>query len=119
MSGTHDVISAFLDDEPFDARELADALGDPAARELLIELVALRDLVQTDGRHARTPMYGLLSMPPTLRAIAAVAAVLVALVGGYVAGGHRRDVVSAAAPPATRVVQPSGGWQDVRLGRMR
>src|SRR5262245_51053828 len=117
MRGTHEVISAFLDDERFDAGELADALGDPAARELLVDLVALRDLVQTDGRHGRAPRFGLLSMRPTLQAIAAVAALVVALVGGYVVGGLRRDVASAAAPPATRVVQTSGGWQNVQLGR--
>ena len=119
MSGTHDVISAFLDDEPFDARELADALSDPAGRELLVDLVALRHLAQIDGRDARASSRRLLAMPSALRAVAAVAAVLVALVGGYVAGGHRRDLTGAAAPPATRVVQPSGGWQDVQLGRVR
>jgi hypothetical protein len=118
MSDTQ-IISAFLDDEPFEAGELADALADPAARELLVELIALRHLVQTDGSHARASSHGLLSRRPMLRAIAAVAAVLVALAGGYLAGGSRRDMASAAAPPATRVVPPSGGWQDVQLGRLR
>jgi hypothetical protein len=46
MSSTHDVISALLDDEPFDPEELREALDDPAGRALLIDLVALRRIVQ-------------------------------------------------------------------------
>ncbi len=42
MSSTHEVISAFLDEEPFDSEELMDALSDPAGRALLIDLVALQ-----------------------------------------------------------------------------
>lgn len=118
MSGTHDVISAFLDGEPFDARELADTLSDSDGRELLVDLVALRQLVQTDGAHARasSPLW---AKRPALRALAAAAAVLVALGGGYVVGMQRRAAATSAPPPATRVVQTSGGWQDVQLGRMR
>src|SRR5262249_62433775 len=118
MNGTHGVISAFLDGEPCDARELADALGDAYGRELLVDLVALRQLVQTDGTHGRasSPVW---AKRPALRALAAVAAVLVALGGGYLAGGYRRDVATAAAPPATRVVPPSRGGQDGQLGRVR
>jgi hypothetical protein len=46
---THDVISAFIDNEPFDAGELARALSQPGGRDLLLDLVALRALVQEDG----------------------------------------------------------------------
>ena len=45
----HDVISAFLDNEPFDAGELGAALADPDGRELLLDLLALRTLVADDG----------------------------------------------------------------------
>lgn len=45
----HDVISAFLDSEPFDAVELARALADPDGRELLIDLVAVRALVRDES----------------------------------------------------------------------
>jgi hypothetical protein len=45
---THDVISAFLDDEPFDPAELAAALADPDGRQLLLDLVALRALVRDE-----------------------------------------------------------------------
>jgi hypothetical protein len=45
----HDVISAFLDNEPFDASELARALADPDGRELLLDLVAMRALVRDES----------------------------------------------------------------------
>jgi len=44
----HDVISAFLDNEPFDAAELARSLADPQGRELLLDLVAMRTLVRDE-----------------------------------------------------------------------
>ena len=49
---THDVISAFLDNEPFDASELARALADPEGRELLLDLVAMRTLVRDESMPA-------------------------------------------------------------------
>ena len=45
---THEVISAFLDNEPFDPADLARALADPAGRQLLLDLVALRALVRDE-----------------------------------------------------------------------
>jgi hypothetical protein len=111
MSDTHEVISAFLDDEPFDPQELAYALGDPSGRALLIDLLALRRIVQPDeaipsglsanGRSRRQ------SSP--LRALMAAAAVLVALVGGYFVGQSRSAVMSEAPTP-TRVVQAPANW---------
>jgi hypothetical protein len=45
---TPEVISAFLDDEPFEPSDLAAALADPEGRRLLLDLVALRTLVRSD-----------------------------------------------------------------------
>lgn len=45
---THEVVSAFLDDEPFEPADLAAALADPEGRRLLLDLVALRTLVRAD-----------------------------------------------------------------------
>jgi hypothetical protein len=45
---TDEVISAFLDDEPFEPADLATALADNEGRRLLLELVALRTLVRAD-----------------------------------------------------------------------
>jgi hypothetical protein len=117
MSSTHEVISAFLDDEPFDSSQLAEALSDPAGRDLLIDLIALRHLAQTDGKEApasidRAPWRS------SLRALAAAAAVLVALAGGYLAGARRNEAAMSAAPAATRVVQAPAAWRDVPAGRM-
>ena len=114
MSDTHAVISAFLDDEPFDSAELAEALSDPAGRTLLIDLVALRHIVQPDEAIA--------SVAPasparrfSLRPLLAAAAMLVALAGGYFMG-ERRSAVEMADPPApTRVVQETA-WQILPPG---
>jgi len=113
MSSSYEVISTFLDDEPFDSDELARALSDPAGRALLIDLVALRGIVQPadDVPAVRrvTPL-----RPPLWRIAAAAAALLFALGGGYVVGERRASPSSAEAPPPTRIVQavpfvPTGG----------
>ena len=44
-----DVISAFLDEEPFDAKELGDALSLREGREQLIDLIAIRAGGQVTG----------------------------------------------------------------------
>jgi len=118
MNETHEVISAFLDDEPFDSSELAEALSEPTGRDLLIDVIALRHLTRTEGKEAPS----LADQKPwraSLRALAAVAAVLVALVGAYLVGARRSEMAMSAAPPATRVVQAPAAWQDVPPGRMR
>jgi hypothetical protein len=118
MSDTHEVISAFLDDEPFDPSELAEALGEQGGRDLLLDLLALRRLVQPHGhdvpafvapRPARSGLY----------ALVAAAAVLVALGGGYLAGQRQVGSALSDAPRATRVVEAPAAWQDVPAGKMR
>lgn len=117
MTQSHDVISAFLDDEPFDATELAGALSDPAGRELLIELVALRHLVQPDATASRA-----IERRParsSLRVLVAAAAVVVALVAGYAIGGRRAETATVTDPPtATRVVEATSGWQEIPAGSL-
>ena len=118
MNDAHEVISAFLDDEPFDARQLAEALSEPAGRDLLIDLIALRHLAQTDDEEPHT----LRDQKPwrsSLRAMIAAAAVLVALVGGYFVGERRSETGLSKAPAATRVVDVPAAWQELPPGRMR
>ncbi|MPY89125.1 MAG: hypothetical protein GEU99_14515 [Luteitalea sp.] len=118
MSDRHEVISAFLDDEPFNSSTLAEALSEPAGRDLLIDLMALRHLMQTEGKEA--PAFAVRKPRRSApRALAAVAAILVALVGGYLVGERRGEMATSGPPPATRVVQAPAAWQDVPLGRMR
>jgi hypothetical protein len=112
MTINGEVISAFLDDEAFEPQELSDALSHPAGRELLIDLVLLRHVAQSDeSAHIVTaapvprpkrPLYAL-----------AAAAVLVALLGGYHLGQQQSAPASQQPPAATRVVQAEPVWQEV------
>ncbi len=104
MNSNHDVISALLDNEPFDPDQLLIALSEPSGRELLIDLVALRRIVQPSG--SAPPMHQLRRVERRAwTAIAAAAAVLIALAGGYFVGSRQTIDTSAGAPPATRIVQ--------------
>ena len=118
MRDTHEVISSFLDDEPFNSNELAEALSDPAGRALLIDLIALRNLTQTEST-ASPPLANRVPWSSSLRGMLAAAAVLVALVGGYFLGGRQHDVRASAAPRPTRVVHAPAAWQDVLVGVVR
>jgi hypothetical protein len=113
MSTAHEVISAFLDDEPFDPQDLAKALDDPAGRTLLIDSLMLRRIVQPVD--ALPPMKA--AAPARRfgwRLAAAAAMFVVALTGGYLVGERRPIAPMDEAPPPTRVVQavpftPAGG----------
>ena len=117
MSDTQEVIAAFLDDEPFDPNQLADALSDRSWRDLLLDLLALRHLVQPPG-HEVPAWVEPQPRRSALRGLAAVAALLVTLAGGYLVGLRRGGAVESAAPPATRVVEAPAAWQDVAAGRL-
>ena len=113
MTTSHDVISAFLDNEPFDARALTDALSDPEGRDQLIDLIALRHLARDDD--------GVLPQRITphrsrLKIALAAAAVLVALAGGYQLGAIQAATASTRPPAATRVVPAPAAWQNVSGG---
>lgn len=104
MNSTHDVISALLDSEPFDPEELASALSDPAGRALLIDLVALRHIVQPSDAVPPIGSAVRVSRRPW-PLVATAAAVFIALVGGYAAGTRQTMSTPTEAPPASRVVQ--------------
>lgn len=109
MNDQHEVISAFIDDEPFDPQALADALADPAGRALLIDLIALRHVVQPTEAALRTPASP--RRRNVLVAGAAAAGLVLALFGGYLVGQSRTVVASSDAPAATRIVQGPSEWQ--------
>lgn len=108
----HDVISAFLDNEPFDAPTLVEALADPEGRALLVDLVALRHVVQ--------PADALAVIAPPRRAagpavwVVAAAGISLAAFGGYQVG-VRRNAVSESPPPPTVVIRASN-WVEVAAG---
>ena len=111
MSTNHAVISAFLDDEPFEPQALAEALADPAGREVLIDFVLLRHVAQSEESAGVAPA----SAPQAKRSLylVAAAAVLVALLGGYQLGQRQPTDDSPRPPAATRVVQSEPVWQEV------
>jgi hypothetical protein len=110
----HEVISAFLDDEPFEPQVLAEAIADPAGREMLIDFVLLRHAAQSEE-----PASAVTSPPRTRRSLylVAAAAVVVALLGGYELGQRQSTDDSAPPPAATRVVQSEPVWRE--LGGVR
>jgi hypothetical protein len=115
---TSEVISAFLDDEPFDAAALAAALEAPEGRRLLIDTIALRHLVHAGGERVRVAA----PVAAPLRRLWLVAASILlplALVAGFAAGWHsaeRQPGASPDAPPApTRVVNDLN-WQVSKGG---
>jgi hypothetical protein len=112
MTRGHDVIQAFIDNEPFDAAALAESLSTAEGRALLIDLVALRDLAQpeelpADARPARAA-----GTTSPLLWIAAAATVFLAGLGGYRLG--TRSDSGTAVPPAPTVVFKATAWVDAQ-----
>jgi negative regulator of sigma E activity len=108
MADTNDVISAFLDNEPFDPEALGEALADPAGRAMLIDFVALRHVAREDPALVPTTTARRMNH---LRLAAAAAAVLLALVAGYQLGERRAAAATDSPPAATRVVPATGDWR--------
>ena len=113
MSNTYEVISAFLDDEPFDPQELEQALSEADGRAQLIDLLALRHVMQP-GREAMSAIQP--KRNSGLRALLAAAAVVLALVGGYALGQRQSESGQSEAPPATRVLEAPAAWQQLPSG---
>jgi hypothetical protein len=130
MQTNHDVISAFIDDEPFEPRALADALADPEGRAMLFDLLALRSLMQPASEAVTVPTAAPHSAPRShgsaVRWLAMAAVVLLAIGAGY-AAGRRTDSTSARTvvqverdlPPApTRLIplRPGIEWHENTRG---
>jgi hypothetical protein len=130
MSDRLDVIAAFADGEPVAAPELSAALAHEDARAYLIDVLALRGLL--DGR----PQVAAVSAVPTKRGrvrwfTAAAALVVAGVAGGYSAGRHavtpaleegRSGVVApapAGAPAPTHVFRMENGvnWNERTGGK--
>jgi hypothetical protein len=114
MNDVQEVISAFLDDEPFEPQVLANALSEPDGRALLIDMVALRCLVQPEEN---APIqFPIARRNSPLRMVMAAAAVVVALVGGYFVGQSKNEPAAGAAPAPTRVVEGPATWIPMNPG---
>jgi len=108
----HDVISAFLDNEPFDPRALADALATPDGRDLLLDIIAMRALAQVPDQAMKAAPSRASHSGWRGWALAA-AAVLVAAVAGYGAG-RQVDPPETRVPEATSVFtfEPGVNWSE-------
>jgi hypothetical protein len=119
MDDMHSSISAMLDDEPFDAAALAASLETREGRDLLIDLVALRHLVQAPiAEHVPGTVP---RQRPTWRLLAA-AAIVLAAVSGYAVGQRHADgspVAAVTAPTPTRVVETTATWQLLPPGGLQ
>jgi hypothetical protein len=102
---THEVVSAFLDDEPFDPADLAAALADPAGRQLLLDLVALRTLVREEPIAPPAPTDRIASSPSKWIAIGFLAAsVLFGAGAAWLLPPLLRQQSADVPPTPTRVV---------------
>jgi hypothetical protein len=116
-----DVISAFLDNEAFEPRELASALSEADGRQTLLQLIALRHIVQLPGAEASTPVRSP-RRPSSMWLRAAV--LLFALGAGFALGtsvrsGHQASTVGQSTPPVPTIVvhqAPDSGWEPVKRG---
>jgi len=112
MNDSHEVISAFLDNEPFEPQALAEALATPAGREVLIDFILLRHVAQSEESGAGFTLTPAQRSKTPLSLVAA-AAIVIALLGGYQLG-QRQSAPGATPPPApTRVVQSGPVWQEM------
>lgn len=113
----HDVISAFLDNEPFDPRELSASLATPEGRDLLLDLIALRAVMQpAEPMPVSTPARGRVFH----WGFAAAAAALM-LASGYVVGrqfapdpvaSQATATITAPEPTAVFEFEPGKNWTD-------
>jgi hypothetical protein len=110
------VISAFIDNEPFDPIELRDALATAEGREELLDLIALRQVIQPAAEVVAVAAPVRMTMRWTLAAAAAV----VLLLGGYTVGrtttentGAATTQISAPEPTAVFTFEPGKNWNDI------
>ena len=126
-------IAAFIDGEAVDSFVLKQALATPAGRDYLVDLLSMRGLMRSTFPSEATVL-----RPPSWfrRASTIAAAIVLAAVGGYLAGqkfdpAARRAQVDTApvmiefhqpvpspAPTPTRVIQlqPGRNWKDTTGG---
>ncbi|HEX5070367.1 MAG TPA: hypothetical protein VFV78_09150 [Vicinamibacterales bacterium] len=140
MNNHEDVISAFVDNEPVSAGDLAAALAAPDGRDYLIDLLVLRGIVSDGLPDALKPggAIGRVQPPGARRStpafwlpVAAAALVAIGLGAGFVAGraldrpapvtpspvvtqSPAADAARAVAPAPTHVIRMEKGidWNE-------
>ena len=132
MNDSHDLIAAFADGEPVPAIDLKAALAGEDGRDYLIDLLALRGLVNdvkpagaSASTHLRSASARGSSSRISWRLLSAAALVIVSVTGGYTAGrittqrAQEARVVAAVpasitAPAPTHVIRMENGvnWNE-------
>jgi hypothetical protein len=121
-----ETLSAFVDGEGVDPQALAQALGEPGARELLIDFVLLRSAC-VSAEQPSPAFYSAVSERLTprrarraLRLVAAAAVLALAALGLFDLGERLHPGRNPNEPPTpTRVVQfePGVDWKPIPDGR--
>jgi len=122
----NEVLSAFVDGEAVDPAELAAALGEPGAREVLIDFIRLRAAVADESRPSdalvqriRKRLGGRVGRqaPRLLRLAAAAVITALATLGTFdLVRGLRPGPGPDEPPVATRVIhfEPGVDWKPVQ-----
>jgi hypothetical protein len=115
----YQVISAVLDNEEFDPQELSLALAEREGRELFIDLLTLRKLVQPDDLLHQTPSVRPVSKPHRMMRVGlAAAALLLSIFAGYQIR-ERAEVLATSPPAPTLVIDSETPWQPLSDGGSR
>ena len=132
-----EVIGAFVDGERVDPEALKGALSTSEGRDYLVDVALLREMTLAEGHTPAVgftltkPALGTMAVPPAvarrrwMAPLAAAAAVIVALTGGYAAGRHAapsdsrgQELASAnenqPAPAPTSIIRlkPGVDWHE-------
>ena len=117
MTDRLDVIAAFADGEPVSAPELSAALAHEDARAYLIDVLALRGLL--DGRPQLPAVSVVQPKRSRVRWFTAAAALVVAgVAGGYSAGRHAVTPPGDAGRPGVVAPAPAGAPAPTHVFRM-
>ena len=101
------VVAALADGEPVDPNALKPALAEPAVRDYLVDLIALRQAVVTAAATSDVRWRERRSIWSRRGWLTAAAAILLSLTTGYFAG-QRTGMQAAAAPAVETVVHLDG-----------
>jgi hypothetical protein len=126
------VVESFLDGEHVDLQELREALAEPAARDHLVDVLALRRDVWASGPHQWSAAYAKRESRRNSVTWMAAAAVVLSLATGYLVG-HRSPplqrvdagvevVMDSPAPPPPQpthiiALKPGVNWKETSGGR--
>lgn len=126
------IVAALADGEPVDPQALGEALNDPAVRDYLVDLIALRQAVGRVGALPATRRRERRALWSVAGWVSAAAAILVSLMTGYLAGQQASQPLPApavetvitientsVAPRPTRIIplRPGVNWTETIGGK--